>query len=403
MSQIRTAESYLRFWGTSLQPEDPRAIWYNSVSASFSQKPAGDLRLVTHPNAGVRKRRRIQRWRRAPEKMVSPTNLDANVAATKHLRCPVCSAAAAMRLIETIQDYSVFRCPNCDVEFSDPMKGAGHKFYETSPLYNEVRQVGFHIISYCQEQFLNRGKLGENLLEIGCATGTFLNGARKIGYQVSGIDFDRNSIQLARQLYGLEDVHALSVEEHIQACSKQKYDVVAFFEVLEHVEVPQTLLALVKKVLNPGGQIALSTPNRDRKFRKTRLDHLNVNQPPYYVDCPPIHLTRWTANSLKAFLEQQGFEIIELRPTPITWREIAFRLKSNGGFGLLQRMQAASPLQKSGLTAKPAMTRLTSILMRIKENAMKVAAIAMMPWIRLSQAQGIELYCIARLKKSDGY
>ncbi|MBI4248164.1 MAG: class I SAM-dependent methyltransferase [Elusimicrobia bacterium] len=297
--------------------------------------------------------------------------------------CPACEGSTPFALVEKVGRYEVYLCPECEVEFSHPMQGAGRQYYETSALYNGLREGAFLQAAGNHETFLRKGLLGGTLLDIGCASGAFLQAAEQAGYRVSGIDFDCSSIEQARRR-GLNDVHALSLEAFAQSRPSARYDVVTFFEVLEHVERPRLLLETVKQVLRPGGVIALSAPNRDRFFYKTRLD--------LEMDCPPVHLTRWTSGALRRFLESQGFEIEELSVSPLRSSDVAFILQSKIVFGVAKRIQDTGKSQDSSV-----MVHSASIMMRLKETAMKGAAAALMPWIFLRGGQGNGLFCLARL------
>jgi len=232
--------------------------------------------------------------------------------------CPACMAQAKPELVEKWKEYELYLCPACDLVFSSPMKGPGREWYEQSPLYGMtrsrvVKKGKFTFPEWNYQQFLKEGRLyGQKLLDVGCGTGVFLSKAQSIGYEVTGIDFDRRSISLARESFGLDNVYALSLEEFTNLTPAKKYDVVTFFEVLEHIENPRRFLQLIKEVLKPGGYIALSVPNRTRT-----LDTIGIE------DYPPHHLTRWSAESLRHFLENNGFEVKKLVVKELDWKDVA--------------------------------------------------------------------------------
>src|SRR4029077_10280990 len=116
------------------------------------------------------------------------------------------------------------------------------------------------------------------------------------------IDWDSKAIQMGRDVLGLEKIFPLSIDEFMEGNSGDKFDVVSFFEVLEHQDDPVGFLSQVRRLLKPSGYIALSVPNRNR-FQKG-LDT---------TDLPPNHLTRWNPKVLKAFLRRHRFEIVSCR------------------------------------------------------------------------------------------
>jgi SAM-dependent methyltransferase len=79
----------------------------------------------------------------------------------------------------------------------------------------------------------------------------------------------------------------------------ERFDVVTFFEVLEHQAAPSEFLKCVKSSLRPRGYIALSVPNRERWL--TGIDVL---------DYPPNYSLRWNVAALRNALGLHGFEIL---------------------------------------------------------------------------------------------
>jgi len=142
-----------------------------------------------------------------------------------------------------------------------------------------------------------RGKL----LDIGCGEGVFINYSRKKGFNAYGVDFSKEAIELGEMRYGLKTLFNCSLFEIKEVMRISGFDIVTFFEVLEHIDRPKEFLAEVKTLLKEGGYVAVSVPFRDRwPFRE-------------FNDYPPHHLTRWTEKSLRTFFQTNGFEIVKLR------------------------------------------------------------------------------------------
>jgi hypothetical protein len=77
--------------------------------------------------------------------------------------------------------------------------------------------------------------------------------------------------------------------------------VITFFEILEHQDKPREFLEMVKGLLEEGGYIAGSVPNRERLF--VEVDHL---------DYPPHHFLRFSKFSLEKALNFSGFKDVEV-------------------------------------------------------------------------------------------
>jgi 2-polyprenyl-3-methyl-5-hydroxy-6-metoxy-1,4-benzoquinol methylase len=136
------------------------------------------------------------------------------------------------------------------------------------------------------------------LLDVGCGSGRFLALLRRAGWQVSGIEPDPLAAAAARERYGIE-VLAGSIEA--AGLPAHSFDAVVLSHVVEHVSDPAALLAACRRLLRPGGRLALSTPNAEsrghRRFGAAWL-HLDV----------PRHLFLFSAPALAALLERAGFE-----------------------------------------------------------------------------------------------
>jgi len=109
-------------------------------------------------------------------------------------------------------------------------------------------------------------KRGE-LLDIGCGTGNFLSAARAAGYEVTGIELDGNAAAFAAEKNGLPRVFPLSVSEFAREYPRKKFDVISFFEVLEHQAAPEEFIKSVCSCLRPRGYIALSVPTANGGLR----------------------------------------------------------------------------------------------------------------------------------------
>lgn len=105
----------------------------------------------------------------------------------------------------------------------------------------------------------------KRLLDLGCLDGSFaLTVAKNLPTAVTGVDLTVDGVTLANdraQRHGLSATfHQGTIEDFLENC-KEKYDVVTFFEVIEHVKDVQQLLKLIDGVLAPGGTVLVSTPD----------------------------------------------------------------------------------------------------------------------------------------------
>src|SRR5258707_8278971 len=311
--------------------------------------------------------------------------------------CPACGEASRKTAIEKYGRYELLGCDACGLQYWEPLEMPDARWYEQ--MYGG-RDEKLLPLEPGHKYFLadTLAPRGGKLLDIGCGTGNLLAAAREAGYDVTGIELDRNAARFAKEQLGLQNILPLSISEFAEQHKGERFDVVTFFEVLEHQAAPVEFLQKVKACVKPGGVIALSVPNRERWL--TGADVL---------DYPPNHFLRWNADALRKCLGSQGFEVLSMREQPAglwhTAQMINMALRTgmseaatgNASKSFRDVMQMAPDQAEAALRAKPtARQRATEILGQIKYAACFPLAMAAYPYVRLRGLKGTYLYCLAR-------
>ena len=107
------------------------------------------------------------------------------------------------------------------------------------------------------------------MLDVGCGGGILSEAMARCGAKVTGLDVDKDIIQMAKQHAALEH---LMLEYHcspIESFKAKPYDVITCMEMLEHVASPQLIIKHCARLLNHGGYLFLSTINRTWKAYAT--------------------------------------------------------------------------------------------------------------------------------------
>jgi SAM-dependent methyltransferase len=223
----------------------------------------------------------------------------------KIMQCPSCKNKEEIKFLEKIKKYKIYHCLNCDLFFSYSDTLPNRKWYEEA-LADKTAMVLPEVWLKWQKgiynQFLKRKCFCESLLDVGCGDGEFLKKAQEVGYKVTGIDLNRILISKIKEKYNLE-VYPMNFEEFTREFPQRTFDIITFFEVLEHMNNLDKFFNLIKSKLKTNGYIALSVPNRNR-FR------FGLKRFPEW-DSPPHHFTWWNVNSLKKLLTIKGFKILE--------------------------------------------------------------------------------------------
>jgi len=143
------------------------------------------------------------------------------------------------------------------------------------------------------------------LLDFGCGFGLFLDAARAAGWDVAGLDPLPGHGAYARGALGLDVVSDTLRDETFPVRS---FDVVTAFQVFEHLPDPRTELTQLRRLLRPGGIVAIEVPNI-----ATPLVRLMGPRHRHFV---PDHLWFFSPTTLRRFVEAAGFEVLEVaRPT----------------------------------------------------------------------------------------
>jgi len=311
--------------------------------------------------------------------------------------CPACGEASRKAEIEKYGRYELFGCDACGLQFWEPREMPDARWYEQ--MYGG-RDEKLLPLEPGHRYFLADplAPRGGELLDIGCGTGNFLAAARDAGYRVTGIELDGTAARFAKERVGLQRVFPLTISEFAEQHADEKFDVVTFFEVLEHQAAPVEFLQKLRRVLKPRGTIALSVPNRERWMTG-----------PDVLDYPPNHFLRWNAAALKHFLSAQGFEVLSIREQPVGIAHTAQMINMALRTGLSQTaageapgsfrdvMQMRPEQAETVLHAKPTTRqRVMQIMGRIKSAACFPLAMAAFPYVRVRGFKGTYMYCLSR-------
>jgi 2-polyprenyl-6-hydroxyphenyl methylase/3-demethylubiquinone-9 3-methyltransferase len=108
---------------------------------------------------------------------------------------------------------------------------------------------------------------GLSVLDIGCGGGLVAEPLARLGARVTGLDPSHETVGAARAhatAQGLEIDYRVGRVEDL-AASGAEFDAVTCLEVVEHVPDVAAFLAVVARVVRPGGLLLLSTLNRTVK------------------------------------------------------------------------------------------------------------------------------------------
>jgi 2-polyprenyl-3-methyl-5-hydroxy-6-metoxy-1,4-benzoquinol methylase len=128
------------------------------------------------------------------------------------------------------------------------------------------------------------------LLDVGCGTGAVLEALAK-RYDAHGIDSSPDAVAFCRER-GLANMKVGLLEDVSENCS---FDILTFFDVVEHVADDAGLLRNAYRILKPGGRILITVP----AFPSLWSRHDEILH----------HQRRYTRAQLRSLVQGAGFHI----------------------------------------------------------------------------------------------
>ncbi|MGJ5814186.1 methyltransferase domain-containing protein [Paludibaculum fermentans] len=191
-------------------------------------------------------------------------------------------------------------------------------------------QVDQDLLNEHMSRYAFAARLARNkrVLDIACGMGYGSFELSKHAARVVGLDVSDEAVNAARDRYQAPNLQFLTAPAQQIPLDDHSFDLIVAFEVIEHLADWEALLGQAKRLLAPGGQFIVSTPNKLFYAETRRLAGPN----PFHVhefEFAEFHseLSRFFP-SVTMFL-QNHVQAISFHPTP-------------GGSGLVAELEAGS-------------------------------------------------------------
>jgi 2-polyprenyl-3-methyl-5-hydroxy-6-metoxy-1,4-benzoquinol methylase len=228
------------------------------------------------------------------------------------------------------------RCAGCGLVRVEPMPGPEEvRGLYTDKYFDRDFSCGVRKGTYLESEAMRVEEYREilsvirafrprgRLLEVGCAAGSFLNYAKRSGYEVEGVDISAWAADMAREQFGVT-VHVGRLME--VKFRDESFDVIFCGDLLEHEPDPVALFREASRVLKPGGLVAVKVPTYVNSFyfrlarlipkvlllaifdarllRALKLSHEGPDMPPY-------HLYEYSHKNLAMLCEKAGLTVLD--------------------------------------------------------------------------------------------
>ena len=167
---------------------------------------------------------------------------------------------------------SILECSQCGLVFLDNFDHIDENFYQESKMHNEEFQSN-SIKEWLEETEIDdirrieqhKSKFkNKKILDFGCGAGGFLKRAKSFANKVKGIELDK---KVKKYWEGTIEIDS-TLEETIN--SKDLFDIITLFHVLEHIKDPITLLKNISKSIDRKGEIII-----ELEYEKTPITVAN--------------------------------------------------------------------------------------------------------------------------------
>jgi 2-polyprenyl-3-methyl-5-hydroxy-6-metoxy-1,4-benzoquinol methylase len=207
-------------------------------------------------------------------------------------------------LFEKTPSIELLHCDHCDLRFFNPPIPGDENFY------NQLQNKDWYFLHSDKTEFAySKSFIRENnkVLDVGSGRGVWAKYVKEVkGAVYQGIEFSSKSIELAEK----DGVNVIkeSIEEHARK-SGASYDVVAAFQVLEHIDSIREFFAACVACLKPGGKLIIAVPNNEGFIKDMINNWLNV---------PPHHINHWNERSLVKLGESFHLKTVDIHKEKVT-------------------------------------------------------------------------------------
>lgn len=248
------------------------------------------------------------------------------------MNCVSCGATA-------IDDYmsaeagEILRCRSCAAVFIAPEQVKAAESLYSQDYFDEREQYFFHdgVVDRSGQESphiadfraglelieAHTGKPGK-LLDIGCATGSFLSLAAARGWECSGVEVSAFAAARARERTGRE-IFCGKLED--APFNSATFDAITMWDLLEHLPDPGRGLETARRLLKPSGLLLVNTPNEDSLLRQLargiyRASGGRITAPVNRL-YHRYHLHYFAAGALDVLFRRTGFELVSMSTKPI--------------------------------------------------------------------------------------
>ncbi len=217
-----------------------------------------------------------------------------------HKKCLIC-AHLQLTPLPRYNDTHLVKCGKCGFVFArkipTPQELIKHyEGYGRNDYLSPITIKRYHELLDTFEKYRKTGRM----LDVGCGIGYFLDVAKERGWEVHGTEYTDEAVAICRK----KNIPTQQGPLDISNYSEASFDVIASFEVIEHINNPNSEMEKISTLLRSGGLFYCTTPNW------SSLSRIMLKQQ-WTVIVYPEHLSYYTVSTLKKLTQKHGFNTIK--------------------------------------------------------------------------------------------
>jgi 2-polyprenyl-3-methyl-5-hydroxy-6-metoxy-1,4-benzoquinol methylase len=220
------------------------------------------------------------------------------------VHCCVCDNKnpADFKVLYQKEKFSVVECNKCSFTFIPPYfrKQISYENYKDENVANAVRngnnfvKIERHKLRY---DLIKKYKPSGSLFDLGAGWGHFMLTGQMLGYDVYGIEISEQPY-----LYSKNDLK-LPVDhiDFFDMKEDKKFDIVTMWDVLEHIDKADDVIAKCARITAKDGYIVIQVPQIDSYFAKKHKDNWKMMG----LD----HVNYFGKKTITQLLKKHGYEV----------------------------------------------------------------------------------------------
>lgn len=242
------------------------------------------------------------------------------------MKCDLCGKTE-FKLLYDLKPYKIYECRFCKLRVTDQdsirAKKGGEMYSEE--YFKEVHPKFFGVCDKTYPKHIKHSKKLQNfwnvantisnyipnkgkVLDIGCATGVFLDMMKHKGFEPYGVDISDYASKYARENFGIKMFKGKLEDSKFK---DELFDVITMWDFIEHVTNPTEVLNIANRLLKKGGMLYILTINDDSMLETlSRLSYNMGMKKPAEITHPMHHVHHYTDATLRALLHKTGFQIV---------------------------------------------------------------------------------------------